>query len=151
MLTNYMDADVLDDSETIWLARYNATADLDADYWFWQCSDKGQIGGYKGNIDHDFWYIEPNKVYPTRAAGKGREKNRISIGNCRVKFNKKNYKLKKFRAIPKINVSDADGPLREDVDYVVSYVNNTDSGTGLAVIRGTGLYKDWIAVPFNIE
>ena len=151
MLTNYMDADVLDDSETIWLARYNATADLDADYWFWQCSDKGQIGGYKGNIDHDFWYIEPNKVYPTRAAGKGREKNRISIGNCRVKFNKKNYKLKKFRAIPKINVSDADGPLREDVDYVVNYVNNTESGTGLAVIRGTGLYKDWIAVPFNIE
>ena len=62
MLTNYMQADLLDDSATIWLARYDSEVNLDADYWFWQCSDSGQAGGIKENVDKDFWYFEPGKV-----------------------------------------------------------------------------------------
>lgn len=151
MLTNYMDASLLDDSENIWLARYNSTADLDVGYRFWQCSDSARVGGYDGKVDHDFWYMEPGKVYQTRAAGKGKDKNRRSVGDCRVYFDKDSYKLKKFRAVPKLSVSDSDGPLRKNADYVVSFANNTGSGTGLAIIRGIGVYKDWIAVPFNIE
>ena len=59
MLTNYMQADLIDDMATVWLSRYDATAGLDADYWFWQCTDTARAGGIEGDVDQDFWYIEP--------------------------------------------------------------------------------------------
>lgn len=150
MLTNYMQADLLDDSATIWLARYNKKAGLDADYMFWQCSDEGVVGGIEGNVDHDFWYVEPNKVYKTRAAGV-KEKRRISIGNCRVAFQRSVTKLKRGRANPKLGITYEGKGLKEGRDYILTVVRNTQPGTGYIMIRGIGLYKNWMMVPFEIE
>ncbi len=151
MLSHYMDAQVLCKEENVWLARFNRKAELDADYRYWQCTEAGMVAGYGGNVDHDFWYVEPGRVYTTRAAGKGKDKNRTSIGDCRVNFHKDTCRLKRLRAIPKLSMTCDGKNMRRDKDYVVSFVENTEPGTGYAIIRGIGIYKDWIAVPFKIE
>ena len=152
MLINYMQADLLDDSTTLWLARYDSKAGLAADYWFWQCSDSGKAGGIKENVDQDFWYFEPGKVYPTRAEAKGlKDKNRISIGDCHISMKRESTKIHHFRAVPKYGVTYEGRGLREGRDYIASVVHNTEKGTGYIILRGIGKYKDWIMHPFTIE
>jgi hypothetical protein len=106
------------------------------------------VGGIEGNVDHDIWYIEPGKVYSTRAEGK---KDPVSIGECKVEFDQSSYKTKNHIAKPEIKVTNGDKKLRRGRDYIASFVKNTGSGTGYAIVRGKGRYKDWIAVPFTID
>ena len=150
MLTNYMDASILDDEANIWLASYNKKAGLDADYMFWQCTDSAKAGGIEGNVDQDFWYVEPGKVYKTKAAGKN-EKNRVSIGSCRVSFQRSVTKLKNRRAIPKLGITYEGKGLKKGRDYVLTVVKNTAPDRGYIIVRGIGNYKNWMMVPFSIE
>lgn len=148
MLTNYMQADLIDDMANIWLARYDSVANLKADYWLWQCTEEAAVGGIQGNVDMSFWYMEPNKVYPTR--GK-RPKNAVSVGDCRISFKRSSYKLHNYRAEPKFDLTDEGKGMKEGRDYVSSVVHNTKAGTGYLIIRGIGKYKDWVMYPFTIE
>lgn len=148
MLTNYMQADLLDDSATIWIARYEKTASLDANYWFWQYTDEGKVGGIEGNVDTSFWYMEPEKVYPTRAK---QAENTISVGDCRISFQRSKTRLHNFRAEPKYAMTYEGQGMKEGVDFVSRVVNNTRAGTGYVIVRGIGKYKDWIMYPFTIE
>ena len=148
MLTNYMDSTILDDMEFIWAAQYGGHCDLEGNYMFWQCAEDARIGGIDGNVDHDIWYIDPDKVYPTYAKGK---KDAVSIGDCKVKFNRDSYRLSSHRADPKVQVSCEGKKLREGIHYEISFVRNVTEGTGYAIIRGIDSYRDWIAVPFTIE
>lgn len=150
MYTHYMDASLLADSATLWLARYNETADLDAKYRFWQCTDKAKIGGYDGQVDHDFWYLTPNKVYKTRGAGR-KEKNRISIGNCHISFQRSVTKIKDMRAVPKLSVTYEGKAMREGADYKISFIHNTEPGRGYLVLQGIGNFKNLMMVPFETE
>ena len=148
MLTNYMQADLLDDKATIWLASYNESAGLNADYMFWQCSSGARVTGYDGDVDQNFWYIKPEKVYETR--GKHR-KRAVSIGDCRITFKENTVKLRHFRAEPKYGMTYEGKNMKQGRDYVSSVIHNTQEGTGYVVVRGIGKYKDWIAYPFTIE
>jgi GH25 family lysozyme M1 (1,4-beta-N-acetylmuramidase) len=148
MLTNYMDSALLDDEAVIWVAQYGGVCDVTGNYLYWQCAEDAAVGGIEGNVDHDVWYIEPGRVYNTFAKGK---KNQSSIGDCRVDFDEKSYKLKNHRAKPKVTVTLGDKRLRQGRDYILSFVKNTESGTGYAIVRGRGKYKDWMAVPFAID
>ena len=148
MLTNYMQADILDDMATIWLARYDSVANLDADYWFWQCSDSGKASGIEGSVDQNFWYVQPEKVYETRAKHK---KKAISVRDCRISFKRSKTRLRNFRAEPKFDMTHEGKGMKRGRDYVSSIVRNTKSGTGYVIIRGIGKYKDWIMYPFEIE
>lgn len=148
MLTNYMQADILDDMATIWLARYDSVANLDADYWFWQCSDNGKAGGIEGSVDQDFWYMQPEKVYETRAKHK---KNAVSVRDCRISFKRSVTRLRNFRAMPKFDMTYEGKGMKEGRDYVCSIVRNTQPGTGYVIVRGIGRFKDWIMYPFAIE
>ena len=148
MLTNYMDATLIEEDNTIWAAQYGGSCDVAADYMFWQASDQARLDGIQGNVDLDFWYIEPGKTYPTRAKGK---KKQTSIGKCDVEFKSESVKLKNHRAVPELKVTYDGKKLREGKDYKVSFINNTQSGTGYAVIRGVKKYKNWTAVPFTID
>lgn len=148
MLTNYMQADLIDDMATIWLAKYDRTADFDADYWFWQCSENGRSGGIEGSVDQNFWYIQPEKVYETRARHK---KSAVSVRDCRISFRKSVTRLRNFRAVPKFDMTYDGKGMREGRDYISSVVHNTQSGTGYVIVRGIGKYKDWIMYPFEIE
>ena len=148
MLTNYMDSTLLDEEAVIWAAQYGGTCDVKGDYLYWQCAEDAAIGGIEGGVDHDIWYMEPGRVYSTRASGK---KDAVSIGDCKVEFDKNSYKLKNHRAKPEVTVTCGDKKLRRGRDYTVSFVKNTAPGTGYAIVRGKGRYKDWMGVPFTIE
>ena len=100
----------------------------------------------------DFWYVEPGKVYPTRAATKGvKDEKRISIGECRVSPQEISAKLHNFRATPKFGVTYDGRGLRNGKDFIATVIRNTEKGTGYIMIRGIGKYKDWVMVPFTIE
>lgn len=148
MLTNYMDSTILDDYAVIWAAQYGGSCYVKGNYLFWQCGDDAYIEGVKGTADHDIWYIEPGRVYATKAAGK---KDPTSIGDCQIILDKDSYSLKNHRAEPKVTVMDRDKKLRAGKDYVLSYVRNTTSGTGYVIVRGIGRYKDWTSKAFIIE
>ena len=148
MLTNYMDSTLLDDEAVIWAAQYGGACDVKGNYRYWQCAEDAAVGGIEGNVDHDIWYIEPGRVYSTSAKGK---KNPTSIGECSIDFDESSCKLKNHRAKPEVTVTCEDKRLRKGKDYILSFVKNTESGTGYAIVRGRGKYKDWIAVPFTIE
>ena len=136
------------DEAVIWAAQYGGACDVKGDYLYWQCAEDAAVGGIDGNVDHDIWYIEPGKVYGTRAKGK---RNQESVGDCSIEFDADSYRLRYHKAEPKVKVTFEDKKLREGKDYILSFVNNTESGTGFAIVRGTGRYKDWVAVPFTIE
>lgn len=148
MLTNYMDSTLLDDEAVIWAAQYGGSCDVTGDYLYWQCAEDSAVGGIDGNVDHDIWYIEPGRVYSTSAKGK---KDPTSVGDCKVEFDQNSYKLEYHRAKPEVTVTCGDKKLRSGKDYILSFVKNTESGTGYAIVRGRGKYKDWIAVPFAID
>ncbi len=148
MLTNYMDSTLLDDEAVIWAAQYGGACDVAGDYLYWQCAEDAAVGGIDGNVDHDIWYIEPGKVYSTFAKGK---KDAVSVGDCSIEFDDDSYDLKSHRAKAELTVIYNDKKLRKGRDYILSYVKNTETGTGYAIVRGRGRYKDWIAVPFTID
>lgn len=148
MLTNYMDSTLLDDEAVIWAAQYGGECGVKGNYRYWQCAEDSAVGGIEGNVDHDIWYIEPGRVYSTSAKGK---RNPTSIGECTVDFDEDSCKMKNHRAVPEVTVTCEDKKLRKGKDYILSFVKNTESGTGYAIVRGRGKYKDWVAVPFKIE
>ena len=148
MLTNYMDSTILDDEAVIWAAQYGGACDVKGDYLYWQCAEDAAISGVEGNVDHDIWYIEPGRVYSTMAKGK---KDATSIEDCKVTFDQSSYKMKNHRAKPEVTVTCGDKKLRRGRDYTVSFVKNTASGTGYAIVRGKGKYKDWMGIPFTIN
>ena len=148
MLTNYMDSTLLDDEAVIWAAQYGGACDVKGDYLYWQCAEDAAVGGIEGNVDHDIWYIEPGRVYSTSAKGK---KDPVSVGSCKIAFDDDSYKLKNHKAEPDVTVRYEEKELRQGRDYILSFVKNTESGTAYAIVRGTGKYRDWIAVPFTIE
>jgi len=148
MLTHYMDSTLLDDEAVIWAAQYGGACDVEGNYLYWQCAEDASVGGIDGNVDHDIWYIEPGKVYSTLAKGK---KDPASIGDCSIEFDEDSYKLKDHKANPEVTVTYDEKKLREGKDYILSFVKNTESGTGYAIVRGRGKYRDWIAVPFAIN
>ena len=126
----------------------NGSAAVKGNYTYWQCAEDAKIGGIEGNVDHDIWYIDPDKVYTTYAKGK---KDAVSIEDCDIKFDKDSYKLINHRAIPKVQVNYDGKKLRKGMHYEISFVRNETEGTGYAIIRGIDSYKDWMAVPFKIE
>ena len=148
MLTNYMDSSILDDYKTIWAAQYGGVCHVKGNYMYWQCAEDARISGIEGPVDHDIWYIEPGTVYKTAAKGR---KDAISIGECRIDFAEDSVKLKSNRAKPKVTVSYKGNKLHEGRDYILTLVRNTVPGTGYAVVRGIGKYKDWTSAPFAIE
>lgn len=148
MLTNYMDSSILDNDATIWAAQYDGACYVKGNYLYWQCAEDAAIDGIEGPVDHDIWYIEPGKVYATKAAGK---KEQVSIGECEILLNAKSYKLKDNRAKPKVVVMYGDKKLHPGKDYIMSYVRNTTSGTGYVIVQGIGKYKDWTSKAFTIE
>ncbi len=172
MLTNYMDASLIAGQTEIWVAQYNNYCSFVPSYMFWQCSDSAQVGGIDGNVDHDFWYIQPNTAYSASSsdqasssdssdtsnqasssdqASDSSASNAISIGECTVEFDKDTYRIKKRRATPDIEVSYNGSTLKEGSDYTCMPIRNIDAGTGYMFIRGIGDYKDWKAVPFTIK
>lgn len=148
MLTNYMDSTLLGKEANIWAAQYGSRCNVKGRYMFWQCSEDANISGIEGGVDHDIWYFEPGKVYSTEAKGKRKQ---TSIADCKIEFKEDTVKLSNNRAKPKVSVSFDGKKLKEGKHYEIGFVNNTKPGTGYAIVRGIGKYKDWTSAGFKIE
>ncbi len=59
MLRDDLNASEISKDYAIWLANYTNKTDYEGDYEFWQCTDQGSVAGISGNVDLDFWYVEP--------------------------------------------------------------------------------------------
>ena len=59
MLRDDLNASEISKDYAIWLANYTNKTDYEGDYEFWQCTDQGSVSGISGNVDLDFWYVEP--------------------------------------------------------------------------------------------
>ena len=56
-----------------------------------------------------------------------------------------------YDGTPKCPTVSTFAPLEEDIDYTVSYRNNTNAGVAFADITGIGNYKDTLQNPFTIK
>lgn len=148
MLTNYMDSKLIGKEANIWAAQYGGSCDVTGRYMFWQCAEDAKISGVEGNVDHDIWYIEPGKVYKTKAKGK---RNQTSIADCKIEFEEETVPLKNHRAKPKVVVTYDGKKLKKGKHYEIGFVKNTEPGTAYAIVRGIGKYKDWTSAAFKVE
>jgi GH25 family lysozyme M1 (1,4-beta-N-acetylmuramidase) len=130
----------LEESSLIWLAHYTEQTSYGGLYNFWQCSDQGTVPGINANVDKNFWYINTDSQALTSS----------------IKFSTYDYtptlKDDSFfylgKAVePKVECN----TLIEGTDYIVSYIKNTSSGTGYAIVDGIGDYNGRSILDFEIN
>lgn len=147
-LNNYLGVAGLMPDTKIWLAQYHNFASYRGNYNVWQFTDRGKLDGITKNVDLDFMYFNPDEIHRTKI---GSKKKAMSIEYCNVQLAKHSTGYLRKIATPKINVYLHGVRLKENRDYLVSYIKNTEPGTGYAIVTGIGNYKDTITTSFKIR
>lgn len=147
-LTHRFSGPKLADDTNIWMAHFNSSTYYDGDYMIWQCSDASKVPGIKGNVDKDFMYIDTEAVIKTRGA---RNEGAKSLGECQVEIASHSNTFIGANVEPGAKVYDGRHALKEGKDYRVSYVHNTQAGTGYMIVTGLGDYKDQVTMSFMIK
>ena len=125
-LSNCVDGAMIDDFYKVWLAHYTTNTDYTGDYEYWQYSSSGMIDG--AAVDMNYWYVNSS--------------DDLQLGN---------YNYTGEEIMPSPVITDNDKILVENEDYVLSYSNNIDIGTGNVTATGINDYngKSW-NYSFNI-
>ncbi len=76
--------------------------------------------------------------------------NRISVKKCAISLDEDTYNWTGRAIKPEVRVNYKGTDLEKNVDYVVSYVDNIDAGTGKVIIEGKGNYKGQNLIEFKI-
>lgn len=142
-LNNTIDGAALGKDYPIWVAQYYKQCDYENDYQWWQYSSGGTVNGISAKNDCNFWYINPNPA-PTSSFSLANASAGIVGTGTFTYDNGRPFE-------PQVSVSEGGRVLTEGVDYKVRYVNNTQAGTGYAMIMGLGMYTDYCMVPFTIK
>ena len=154
--------------EFYWAAQYYTLNQFPFDYTWWQYASSGKVDGIVGGTDMNFWYIDPNcptsldtESYPTfrqmsgiaRTAAALEGTAEHSMTECGVEFvDSSSFTYgTETKYEPSVRVTYGGNELILGTDYKVRYVNNTQAGTGYALVIGQGIYTDYIAVPFKIK
>lgn len=74
----------------------------------------------------------------------------ISINDADITLNETIFTYDGSPKKPSVEVKYNGIPLRQGIDYAVSYTNNVDAGTGYAIIEGTGIYTGAVSMSFTI-
>lgn len=74
----------------------------------------------------------------------------ISINDADITLNETIFTYDGSPKKPSVEVKYNGIPLRQGIDYAVSYTNNVDAGTGYAIIEGTGIYAGAVSMSFTI-
>lgn len=130
----------LEANSLVWLAHYTEKTSYGGLYNFWQCSDHSTVKGINENVDKNFWYI--NTDSQTDATG-----NNISINDLNPVLKDDSFLYLGKAIKPKVECA----PLIEGEDFIISYIKNTSSGTGYAIVDGTGNYKGRAVLDFEIN
>lgn len=78
-------------------------------------------------------------------------KGNRQLSDCKVTLNTTSYVYNGYTKKPSITVKDGTIKLTKDIDYVVSYSNNTNVGTAKATITGIGNYTGKVTKTFTIK
>ena len=126
------------------------------------------LHGAAGNINDGF-YMNPqigtpdlvstvagaSQVQTTIPEGKVYKQITAADGNayylsCEVSGIQQQYYLTSSAVAPECNVTFSGKPLFENIDYSVSYANNTKPGNATVTVTGKGSYKGQQTIPFTI-
>jgi hypothetical protein len=120
----------------------------------------------KKDVDYTVSYV--NNIYPGKATliikGKGeyagtkkvsftikRTPTVLTQSMITNKYKISTVKMQKNGVMPKPRLAENSHTLIEGKDYVLSYKNNKQTGTGIIIIKGLGNYTGSLTIPFNIK
>lgn len=149
-LTTYLDGASLGGSTDVWLAHYTDATDYPEAYRFWQCSGAETVPGIPGEVDKDFWYLDLTPEADGTASVAADLSGRTSVGTCAVTLKKTKITYYGKPVRPGVTVTLDGKRLSEGRDYLVSYVKNTEPGTGYVVVTGIGNYTGRQVQSFEI-
>lgn len=141
MLEDQLNVDTLTDAGyRIWLANYTKETIYTGEFDFWQYSEKGSVNGINGDVDMNFYYAKPEDNFAP---------NPFSISTS-IFTEVKDSIYTGEPITPEITVTHNGITLTPNVDYIVSYANNTKVGTATISITGIGNYCDVRNIRFDI-
>lgn len=76
--------------------------------------------------------------------------SRISVKKCAISLEKNSFSWTGEQITPEVRVNYKGTDLVKNVDYVLTYENNVDAGTGTIVVEGKGDYKGKESIDFEI-
>lgn len=115
-LKDNLNADEISSVYTVWLANYSTSTSYTGDYEYWQHTSKGKVSGISGSVDINFRYV--GDIYDIE--------NQVYTG---------------APVCPEIAVDfDSGTVLMKDIDYTLTYSNNTQCGYAFADAVGIGAY-----------
>ncbi len=94
--------------------------------------------------DWMLWEKRAESVYPVHVYG-------VSLANCSVALPVPSVEYTGEEIKPAVSVSYNGRALTENVDYKVTYANNTEVGQASVVVIGEGMYMGSALLPFTIE
>ncbi len=141
MLTDQINADELTDAGyRIWLANYATKTPYSGTYDFWQYSEKGKVNGIYGDVDMNFYYMQPTDNFAPVAT---------TIANS-IFTGVENQTYTGSAIAPEITVTHNGIKLVPNVDYTITYSNNTKVGLATVEITGIGAYTNKRRIQFEI-
>jgi len=141
MLTDQINADTLTDAGyRIWLANYTNKTTYSGVYDFWQYSEKGKVDGIYGDVDMNFYYMQPTDNF---APVETTIANSIFTGI-------ENQTYTGTAIAPEITVTHNGIKLIPNVDYTLHFLNNTKVGVATVEITGIGAYTNTRRMQFEI-
>ncbi len=141
MLSDQINASTLTNAGyRIWLANYTKNTSYKGVYDFWQYSEKGSVKGIKGDVDMNFYYAQPDDHFEP-------DPHSISASTFTPV---EDYIYTGQPIVPEMVVTQNGVTLTPNVDYTITYSNNTKVGTATIAITGIGKYCDTRKFHFDI-
>lgn len=141
MLTDQLNASTLTDAGyRIWLANYTEKTTYTGTFDFWQYSENGNVKGIYGGVDMNFYYMQPTDNFAP-----------VETTIASSVFSEIEDQTYTGSAItPEIKVVHNGITLIPNVDYTITYTNNTNVGVATAEITGIGAYTNTRRIQFEI-
>lgn len=141
MLADQINASTLTDAGyRIWLANYTKKTTYSGNYDFWQYSENGKVKGIYGGVDMNFYYMQPTDHFAP-----------VETTIANSIFSKIENQIYTGSAItPEITVTHNGITLVPNVDYTITYKNNTKVGLATVEITGIGAYTNTRRIQFEI-
>lgn len=132
-VSKYYISDNLRNSYDFWIAQYSDKCTYWSKYTMWQYSQSGKVAGINGNVDLNYYY----------------KSNPINISKTTIS-SISNQKYTGSKITPSISIKYNNKTLSKDIDYTVSFKNNTSIGTSTVTIKGKGNYTGTKTITFKI-
>ena len=140
MLEGSLNASTLSQNAHIWLANYTTNTLYGGTFDFWQYSDAGSVDGISGSTDMNFYYKTSTDDFAS---------NTTNLAYA-VTSDVLDQTYTGNPVEPPIVVMSSGKTLTRNVDYTVSYLNNTEIGSATLQINGKGNYHGQKNITFSI-